>query len=124
MPFDAMPLPLILPPAAPQADNDVTERPRLWRRWPGDDWAAFDALPPAIRRRLGDHAYDGWAVNALMLWQSFRRQTGSSARAERRLLRYLDDCEARERTAFAEGFRKATGTPLPHVAAGVTVLRS
>ncbi|MGX9963570.1 DUF6525 family protein [Roseomonas sp. F4] len=124
MPFDALPLPMILPPAGDQADNDVTERPRLWRRWPGDDWAAFDALPPSIRRRLQDHAYDGWAVNAWMLWRSFRRQTGSSARAERRLLRYLDDCEAKEREAFAEGFWQATGTKLPHVAAAVSVLRA
>jgi hypothetical protein len=103
--------------------NDVTEREAIWRRWPGDDWAAFDALPPAIRRRLQGHAYDGWSVNALMLWRSFRRQTGSSARAERRLLRYLDECEALERDAFADAYRQQTGADLPHVAARATVLR-
>ncbi|WP_240791183.1 DUF6525 family protein [Roseomonas sp. AR75] len=104
--------------------NDVTERERMWRRWPGDDWAAFDALPPAIRRRIHAHAYDAWAVNALILWRAFRRKTGSSARAERRLLRWLDECEALERDAFAAAYRQATGCPLPHAAAGVTVLRA
>lgn len=38
--------------------NDVTERPHIWRRFDGDDWAAFDSLPPVIRRRLHEHAYD------------------------------------------------------------------
>jgi hypothetical protein len=103
--------------------NDVTERERIWRRWTGDDWAAFDALPPSVRRRMQVHAYDAWSVNALMLWRSFRRRTGSSARAERRLLRYLDECEALERQAFADAHRQATGCPLPHDAAGATVLR-
>ena len=101
------------------ASNDVTIREQIWRRFDGDDWTAFDALPPAIRRRLHEHAYDAWAVNALILWRSFRRQTGSGARAERRLLRYLDECEAIERDAFAA----AQGMALPHIAAGVTVLR-
>lgn len=112
------------PATAPTIDdNDVTERERIWRRWPGDDWAAFDALPPAIRRRLHQHAYDAWSVNALILWRRFRRRTGSSARAERRLLNYLDDCEALEREAFAAAYRQATGCPLPHDAARATVLR-
>jgi hypothetical protein len=31
-------------------------REAIWRRFDGDDWAAFDALPPAIRRRLHEHA--------------------------------------------------------------------
>ena len=101
------------------ATNDGTIRDVIWRRFDGDDWAAFDALPPVIRRRMHEHAYDAWAVNALMLWRAFRRKTGSSARAERRLLRYLDTCEALEREAFA----LAQGAPLPHVAAGATVLR-
>lgn len=103
--------------------NDVTPRPQLWRRYDGDDWAAFDALPPAIRRRLHEHAYDAWAVNALMLWKSFRRQCASSRRAERRLLRWLDACEAAERAAFAEEQRRLHGTALPHLAAAATVLR-
>jgi hypothetical protein len=113
-----------MPAAAPPPDNDVTERERLWRRWPGDDWAAFDALPPAIRRRIREHAYDAWTVNALILWRAFRRQTGSSARAERRLLRWLDECEALEREAFADAYRQATGCALPHAAARATVLRA
>ncbi|MGG5887169.1 DUF6525 family protein [Falsiroseomonas sp. HC035] len=104
--------------------NDVTVREAIWQRFSGDDWAAFDALPPAIRQRMQDHAYDAWAVNALMLWQAFRRRLGSSACAERRLLNYLGDCEALERAAFAEAYRQAHGRPLPHVASGATVLRS
>ncbi len=100
--------------------NDGTVRDAIWRRFAGDDWAAFDALPPAIRRRMQEHAYDPWAVNALILWRSFRRKLGCSARAERRLLRYLDECEALEREAFAQARLKG---PLPHAAARATVLR-
>ncbi|MBY0329938.1 MAG: hypothetical protein K2X49_04640 [Acetobacteraceae bacterium] len=108
----------------PARDNDVTERERIWRRFAGDEWAAFDALPAVIRRRIQDHAYDAWSVNALILWRAFRRQTGSSARAARRLLRWLDDCEAVERAAFAEAYRARYGLPLPHVAACATVQRA
>ena len=103
--------------------NDNTARDAIWRRFSGDDWAAFDALPPAIRRRLHEHAYDAWAVNALILWRSFRRKLACSARAERRLLRYLDTCEALERAAFADNHRAAYGCGLPHLAAGASVLR-
>lgn len=105
------------------ASNDVTPRERMWRRIQGDDWAAFEALPPAVRSRVREHAYDAWAVNALVLWRMFRRQTGSSARAERRLLRYLDECEALERAAFSDAFRREHGEQLPHVGARATVLR-
>lgn len=103
--------------------NDVTIRPDIWRRFEGDDWAAFDALPPAVRHRLHEHAYDGWAVNALMAWRSFRRKRASSARALVTMLRYLDQLEAMERAAFSERHRKRHGAPLPHVAAGVSVQR-
>jgi len=105
-------------------DNDVTLREEIWRRFDGDTWAAYDALPPAVRRRIHQHAYDAWSVNALILWRQFRRQTGCSKRAERRLLRYLDECEALEREAFAEAYRLQHRLPLPHVAAGATVMRS
>lgn len=107
----------------PGPSNDGTIRTRIWRRHEGDDWAAFDALPPAIRARMREHAYDAWSVNALLLWRSFRRATASSARAERRLLRYLDTCEALEREAFDEDHRRRHGSALPHVAAGGTVAR-
>lgn len=111
-------------PARQPETNDRTPRERIWRRFGGDDWAAFDALPPAVRRRLHEHAYDAWSVNALMLWRRFRRKTGCSARAERRLLRYLDECEALERAAFdAEHRARHGGAPLPHLAAGASVLR-
>lgn len=105
------------------AGNDTTLREAHWQRWPGDEWACFDALPQAVRRRLQQHAYDPWAVNALKLWQLFRRQTGSSARAERRMLRHLDQCEALERTLFARAYAGRHRQALPHDAAGATVLR-
>lgn len=103
--------------------NDMTLREAMWKRYAGDDWAAFEALPPAIRRRLHEHAYDGWSVNALIMWRRFRRQLASSARAERRMLRYLDECERLEREAFAGTYRAVTGKRLPHLAASVSVLR-
>ncbi|MBR0648788.1 hypothetical protein GXW78_03890 [Roseomonas terrae] len=103
--------------------NDITERPRLWRRFAGDDWQAFDALPAAIRRRMHEHAYDAWTVNALMLWRRFRRQTASSARGERRLLNHLEDCERLEFDAFADAYARQWGHALPHRAAAATVLR-
>lgn len=108
---------------ADEGSNDVTERERIWHRFAGDEWAAFDALPPALRRRMREHAYDAWAVNALRLWRAERRRLGS-ARAERRLLRWLDECETLERAAFAEAFHHKYGTVLPHDAAQATVLRN
>jgi hypothetical protein len=106
-----------------QPDNDATVREAIWRRFDGDAWAAYDALPPSVRGRIQCHAYDAWSVNALVLWRRFRRQTASSQRAERRLLRHLDECEALEREAFAETYARRHGTPLPHLAAGASVLR-
>jgi hypothetical protein len=104
-------------------DNDITARAGIWRELPGDRWAAFDALPPAIRRRIAEHAYDPWSVNALALWRAFLRRTGSRERAERRLLRHIEECEALERANFAAAHRAAHGTPLPHEAARASVLR-
>ncbi len=110
-------------PAPDPTGNDVTARPEIWRRFSGDDWQAFDSLPVAVRRRMQEHAYDAWAVNALMLWRLFRRQLASSARGERRLLNYLDDCERLEREAFAAFYARQWGSRLPHLAAGASVLR-
>ncbi len=118
MPFDAL-----VPNSEPARVNDVTVRPEVWRRFPGDDWAAFEALPARVRARLHEHAYDGWSVNALMLWKAFRQKQASSARAERRLLHYLDQCERLEREGYDAQHRLAHGAPLPHVAARATVLR-
>lgn len=98
--------------------NDQTRREEIWRRFDGDDWAAFDQLPTAVRRRLMEHAYDAWSVNVLMLWRHYKRVHGPGNRAERALLRYLDYCERLERDAFAE--RHET---LPHIAARASVLR-
>jgi hypothetical protein len=103
--------------------NDGTVRDLIWRRYAGDDWAAFDQLPPVIRRRLAEHAYDAWSVNALMVWRRYRRLHGSAERGQRALLRYLDFCEKLERRAFAEIYARETGTTLPHVAADLPVLR-
>ncbi|AWV21392.1 Hypothetical protein RADP37_04743 [Roseomonas mucosa] len=103
--------------------NDNTVREAVWRRWEGDEWACFDALPPAVRRRMQDHAYDAWAVNAHLLWRLWRRRHASSERAERLLLRHLDRCEALERAAFDAAHRQRHGMALPHVLAGVPVLR-
>lgn len=104
-------------------DNDVSPRAEIWRRFDGDEWDCFDSLPPAVRRRLTEHAYDAWSVNALKLWRMFRRHLASSARAERRLMNYLDKCEALELEAFARNYRSSFGQALPHVAAQATVLR-
>ncbi len=108
--------------AAP-ATNDHTVRECIWHRYGGDDWASFDRLPLAIRRRLAEHAYDAWSVNALILWRRFRRTRASAQQAERALLRYLGECEALERAAFAAAHLRRHGTALPHVAARATVLR-
>lgn len=42
----------------------------IWRRRAGDDRAAFDRLPPAMRQRLAEHAFDAWSVTVLMLWRA------------------------------------------------------
>lgn len=110
-------------PNAATAVNDVTSREGMWRRFRGDDWAAFDSLPPAVRRRLQEHAYDGWAVNAVMKLREFRLKKASSALAERAMLRFLDECESLEREAFDAEHRQRHGAPLPHVAANATVVR-
>ncbi len=106
------------------AGNDGTVRHRVWRRFAGDDWAAFDALPPPIRVRLSEHAYEPWTVNAAKLWRHFRHLHRKPAHAERAMLRYLDHCERLERQMFAAAYRARHGLPLPHEAAGATVLRA
>jgi hypothetical protein len=104
--------------------NDGTVRHRIWRQFIGDEWGAFDALPPAVRGRLREHAYDPWTVNALMLWRRFRRLHGQPQRAERAMLRYLDHCERLERRAFAAMYQARHGAPLPHDAANATIVRA
>lgn len=108
---------------AKACSNDGTIRDAIWRRYAGDDWAAFDQLPPAIRRRLAEHAYDAWSVNTLILWRHYRRLHPTAERAQRALLRYLDFCERLERRAFAEAYARQHGATLPHVAANIPVLR-
>ncbi|MCR0984666.1 DUF6525 family protein [Roseomonas populi] len=103
--------------------NDTTARDTAWFRHPGDDWACYDSLPPRIRRRMQQHAYDPWSVNTLRLWRIFRRRHASSARAERTLLNHLDRLEAMERSIFDAAHRHAHGASLPHVAARASVLR-
>ncbi|MFC0409557.1 DUF6525 family protein [Roseomonas elaeocarpi] len=103
--------------------NDISPRDDIWRRFPGDEWDSFDALPAAIRRRLQQHAYDAWSSNALLLWRTLRRRHASSARAETLLLRHIDHCERLEREAFAAIWQARRGTVLPHLAAAASVLR-
>ncbi|WP_458093307.1 DUF6525 family protein [Roseomonas sp. WA12] len=105
------------------AGNDTTARDGAWYRFQGDDWTSYDSLPAPIRRRMQDHAYDPWSVNALKLWRLFRRRHACSVRAERTLLNYLERCETLERDAFDDAHRRTHGAPLPHVAARVSVLR-
>ncbi|MCQ8241123.1 DUF6525 family protein [Rhizosaccharibacter radicis] len=106
------------------AVNDRGERARHWRRFAGDDWNSFDSLPPVIRRRLCDHAYDAWSVNALMVWQRYRRHLGDEGRAERAMLRYLDHLERQERRLFAASQNMPGGAVLPHDRAAASVLRA
>jgi hypothetical protein len=106
-----------------EVSNDGTIRAEIWRRYEGDEWAAFDQLPAAIRRRLNEHAYEPWSVNALMLWRHYRRLHTTPERAERALLRYLDHCEKLERRAFAEDYAHRHGAALAHEAACASVLR-
>lgn len=110
------------PPTATTGSNDVTEREQIWQRFTGDDWSCFDALPRALRHRLHEHAYDAWAVNTWTAWRAERRRLGS-VRAQRRLLRWLDECERLERAAFAETYRYRYDAALPHDAAQATILR-
>ena len=105
------------------AGNDGTSRETIWRRFDGDDWAAFDRLPPVIRRRIWEQSYDVWSVNALMLWKHYRLHHPTVERAERALVRYLDHCERLERRAYASTWEARHGTKLPHDEAGVSVLR-
>ena len=114
---------MIVQPGPVAASNDVTLRADAWRRHAGDDWAAFDQLPAAIRRRLSEHAYDAWSVNALILWRRYRRLHPTVERAQRALLRYLDHCERLERRLFAGDYTSRHGHVLPHEAAGAGVLR-
>lgn len=103
--------------------NDVTAREKMWRRHEGDDWAAFDALPPGVRRRMHEHAYDAWAVNALMLWKHFRRKRACSVHGERALLNCLNQCEALELAGYDALHFKTYGMHLAHLSANATVLR-
>ena len=111
-------------PGRSTVPNDRTARDAVWRRHDGDDWDAFDALPAPVRRRLAEHAYDPWSVNALVLWRRYRRLHPTPERAHRALVRYLDHCERLERGMFSEEHRKVHGWTLPHVAASATVMRS
>lgn len=103
--------------------NERTLRHEIWHRHTGDEWSAFEQLPPSIRQRLREHAYDAWSVNALILWRHYKRVHGPNRRAERALIRYLDYCERLERDAFATRYHNSYGTPLPHDAAVASILR-
>lgn len=103
--------------------NERTLRHEVWRRYDGNDWQAFDALPTSIRQRVAQHSYDAWSVNVLMLWRHYKRIYGRTLRAEKALIRYLDYCERLERDVFATRYVEQYGMPLPHLAADGTVQR-
>lgn len=103
--------------------NDATARDGMWTRFQGDDWACFDELPAAVRRRIQEHAYDAWAVNALAFFREARRKRASTERAVRATVHLLERCERDERAAFSEEYERRWGAPLPHEAAAATVLR-
>ncbi|GAN70125.1 DUF6525 family protein [Acetobacter syzygii] len=107
----------------PSRTNERTLRHEVWRRYDGNDWNAFDSLPPSIRQRVAQHSYDAWSVNVLMLWRHYKRSYGRTARAEKALIRYLDYCERLERDVFATRYVEQYGMPLPHLAAEGTVQR-
>ncbi|MFT9295917.1 MAG: DUF6525 family protein [Acetobacter orientalis] len=111
-------------PTRIQHSNERTPRHEIWHRYEGNEWAAFDQLPPSIRQRLHEHSYDAWSVNALKLWHHYKRIYGATQRAERALIRYLDYCERLEREAFAARYTALYGATLPHDAAMGTVLRN
>ncbi|MGG6430172.1 DUF6525 family protein [Acetobacter ghanensis] len=103
--------------------NERTLRHEVWRRYDGNDWQAFDALPPSIKQRVAQHSYDAWSVNVLMLWRHYKRLYGRTLRAEKALTRYLDYCERLERDVFAARYAEQYGMLLPHLAAEGTVQR-
>lgn len=106
-----------------EGTNERTLRHEVWRRYDGNDWQAFDALPPRIRQRVSQHSYDAWSVNVLMLWRHYKRSYGRTVRAEKALIRYLDYCERLERDVFAARYAEHYGMELPHLAAQGTVQR-
>mgnify|MGYP003366249185 CR=1 FL=1 len=112
------------PPTNRQPLNDRTFRHEIWQRFNGNEWEAFDQLPELIRKRLNEHVYDAWSVNALILWKHYKRIYGRTPRAERALIKYLDYCERLERQDFSERYTAQCGTPYPHDAAQATVLRT
>jgi hypothetical protein len=93
--------------------NDATNREQRWRRHDGDCWACFDALPPAVRWRMQQNAYDVWSVNALMLWRSFRRQLASSHKAERRCCDIWSNARAWSARTMPPPIATATACPCP-----------
>ncbi|GAN52851.1 DUF6525 family protein [Tanticharoenia sakaeratensis] len=110
--------------AAHDRSNERTLRHQVWRHYEGNAWDAFDQLPPRVRKRVTEHAYDAWSVNVLILWQHYKRVHGPTPRAEGALIRYLDYCERLERQVFAEHYAAEHGAPLPHDNARVEVLRA
>lgn len=107
-----------------RSGNDGTVRDTIWRRHPGDEWAALEQLPSPVRSRLREHAYDPWSVNALLVWRRYRLMHGPGERGVRAMVRYMDHCERLERRVFTQHYASAgLGGHLPHDAAGGSVLR-
>lgn len=93
----------------------------------GDDQAAFDQLPPWIRRAVGENVDKVNSVQVLAFLRSIERQVrefgGHSMEAEVWTMRKLLARESQEIDAFSEMYRAKYGRPTAHVGADATVQR-
>ena len=91
------------------------------------EMAALEALPASVRQMLNEFAIEvaAWKVKAY--YDSIARQAaelgGSPYDAEIWTLRKLTEIEGQDLDAFAALYQATRGLPLPHAAAGVSVLR-
>jgi hypothetical protein len=91
------------------------------------DMAALEALPASLRWLLNELTICLSAGTVLAYLRSIERQArqygGSAFEAEAWTLRKLAQIEADDLDAFDLRYREQCGYPLPHIAAGVSVLR-
>ena len=92
-----------------------------------DDFAAFDALPLAVRACVAQQVTDLGCASVLAYFRSIDRQArelgGSPLDAEIWTLRKLGAVEGAEMDAFAARHLARYGHALPHAAAEATVQR-
>jgi hypothetical protein len=91
------------------------------------DMAALEQLPLALRWLLNELTIELSAGSVLAYLRSIERQArqhgGSVFEAETWTCRKLAQIEADDLDAFDQLYRREAGLALPHVAAGVSVLR-